>query len=82
MTDAEGIAAQVAAAGYETVATRRVSNAGWEAYYGPLDQRIAMLRPQNDPALIDVLDEAEEEAACWRAHSDEFGYLLCVVRPV
>jgi Methyltransferase domain. len=32
MTDAEGIAARVAAAGYETIATRRLSDAAWESY--------------------------------------------------
>ncbi|QFT59719.1 hypothetical protein FIU94_12870 [Sulfitobacter sp. THAF37] len=82
MTDADGIAARVAAAGYETVAIRRLSNAAWEGYFGPIEARIAALRPNADAALAAVLDEAEEEAACWRAHSDEFGYLLSLVRPL
>ena len=82
MTNAAGIAAQVNSAGYETLGTRKLSAAAWEAYYGPLEQRIAMLRPEADEALCDVLDEAEEEASCWRAHGDEFGYLLSVVRPL
>lgn len=81
MTDAEGIAARIAAAGYETVATRRLSDAAWEAYFSPIDARIAKLRSGADPALAAVLDEAEEEAACWRAHRGEFGYLLSLVRP-
>lgn len=81
MTDAEGIAAQVAAAGYETVATRRLSDAAWEAYLTPIDARIAMLREGADAALTAVLDEAEEEAACWRDERENFGYLLSVVRP-
>lgn len=82
MTDEAGVAAQIADAGYEVLDTRRLSDAAWEAYFGPLDARIAMLRPKADDALKAVLDEAEEEAACWRAHRDEFGYLLCVARPV
>lgn len=81
MTDAQGIAARIAAAGYETIGTRRLSDAAWEGYYAPLDARIAALRPDADEALTAVLDEAEEEAACWRAHRDEFGYVLSVVRP-
>jgi len=81
MTDAAGIAAHVAAAGYDVIGTRRLSDAAWEAYYTPLDARIAALRPGADADLSAVLDEAEEEAACWRAHRDEFGYLLSVVRP-
>ena len=76
-----GIADQIDAAGYEVLGRRRLSDAAWEAYYGPLDARIAALRPGADDALPAVLDEAEEEAACWRAHRDEFGYLLHVVRP-
>ena len=62
---------------------RRLSDAAWEAYFTPLDARIAALRTRGaDPALAQVLDEAEEEAACWRAHRDEYGYLLSVVRPL
>ncbi|MEQ6248248.1 class I SAM-dependent methyltransferase [Sulfitobacter sp. HNIBRBA3233] len=83
MTDRAGINAHVAAAGYEVVDQRWLSDAAWEGYFGPLDARIAALRDAaaKDDALAKVLDEAEEEAACWRAHRDEFGYLLSVVRP-
>lgn len=81
MTDAAGITARVDAAGYEVLDTRLLSDAAWEAYYGPLDTRIETLRPNADAALNAVLDEAAEEAACWRAHRDEFGYMLSVVRP-
>ncbi|WP_259942861.1 trans-aconitate 2-methyltransferase [Sulfitobacter sp. M368] len=80
MTGATGIAARVEAAGYETLDTRKLSDAAWEGYFGPLDKRIAALRPTADAALAAVLDEAEEEAATWRAHRDECGYLLSVVR--
>tara|TARA_R110000787_G_scaffold14670_6_gene45228 strand:- start:1562 stop:2293 length:732 start_codon:yes stop_codon:yes gene_type:complete len=83
MTDTAGITAQIAAAGYEVLGQRRLSDAAWEAYFTPLDARIAALRTRGaDPALAQVLDEAEEEAACWRAHRDEYGYLLSVVRPL
>ena len=81
MQDTAGITAQITAAGYEVVDQRRLSDAAWEAYFTPLDARIAMLREGADAALATVLDEAEEEAACWRAHRDEYGYLLSVVRP-
>jgi len=81
MQNAAGITAQINAAGYEVVAQRRLSDNAWEAYFTPLDARIAMLREGADAALTTVLDEAEEEAACWRAHRDEYGYLLSVVRP-
>ncbi len=81
MSEAEGIAARVAAAGYETLATRKLSDAAWEAYLTPIDARIAALRPVADAALAKVLDEAEAEAAAWRAHRADFGYLLTVARP-
>ncbi|WP_187432207.1 Trans-aconitate 2-methyltransferase [Roseobacter fucihabitans] len=81
MTDIEGVAAHVQAAGFETLATRRLGDNAWEDYFGPLDARIAQLRPKARGALAQVLDEAEAEAACWRAHRDSFGYLLSVVRP-
>lgn len=81
MTDEAGIAAQIEAAGYRVIGQRRLEDAAWEAYFGPLTKRSDMLRPTADLALIDVLDAAEEESACWRAHRDEFGYLLSVVAP-
>ncbi len=81
MTDEAGIAARIEAAGYDLLGTRRLSDQAWEDYFGPLDARIAALRDGADAALVAVLDEAEEEAAVWRAHRDEFGYLLSVVRP-
>lgn len=81
MTNTDGINEQIAAAGYEILGQRRLSDTAWENYLGPLDDRIAILRDGADEALTAVLDEAEEEAACWRAHKDEFGYLLSVVRP-
>lgn len=82
MTDAAGIAARVDAAGYETLASRVLSDAAWAGYYGPMERRIADLRPTADAALTAVLDEAAAEAHIWRKHRDEFGYLLSVVRPV
>tara|TARA_R110002072_G_scaffold203726_1_gene361739 strand:+ start:1034 stop:1756 length:723 start_codon:yes stop_codon:yes gene_type:complete len=81
MSDAAGIAARVEAAGYEVVATRRLSDQAWENYYAPLDARIAALRPGANAALTQVLEHAAAEAAAWRAHRDEFGYLLNIARP-
>lgn len=75
------IAARVADAGYETLATRRLSDAAWEAYYTPMDARIAALRESADAELNKVLDEGVKEAADWRRLKQDTGYLLCVVRP-
>ena len=80
--DAQALADEIAAAGYELLGTRRVSDAGWEAYYQPMETRIAELRTGADAALAAVLDDAEREIETWRAHRADFGYLICVVRPV
>lgn len=79
--DAAHIQAEVDAAGYELIASRPVSDDGWEAYFEPQEARIAQLRPGADVALTEVLDAAASEIAAWRAHRDQFGYLLCVARP-
>ena len=81
MNDEAGITDQIKAAGYRVIGQQRLGDAAWEAYYTPLEARIATLREGADPALKAVLDEAAEEVACWRAHRNEFGYLLSVVAP-
>jgi trans-aconitate methyltransferase len=81
MTDEAGVRAAVDAAGFECLATRRLSDAAWEAYYTSLDERIDALSPGARGAMRDVLDEARAEAALWRQYRHEFGYLLCVIRP-
>ena len=81
MTDQAGVAARIKAAGYDTIATRRLSAAAWDGYYAALEARSAMLRADADRELRAVLDEVTEEIAVWRAHGDEYGYLLSVVRP-
>ncbi len=77
-----GIGAHVAAAGYETLGTRIVSDAAWEAYFGPLESRIDALRARASEAMTAVLDAHAVEIATWRAVKAETGYLLSVVRPV
>lgn len=81
MTDEAGVLTAVKAAGYECLAQKRLSDAAWEAYFQPIDARIAALRATATDALHAVLDEAEAEAALWRRERASFGYLLCVVRP-
>ncbi|MEP2920302.1 class I SAM-dependent methyltransferase [Sulfitobacter sp.] len=81
MTDEAGVSAQIKAAGYKIIGQRRLDDAAWEAYFTPLDARIAMLRSGASEGVAAVLDEAAQEAACWRAHKAEYGYLLNVVVP-
>jgi len=76
------MATQIGLAGYQVLGTRVVSDAAWDAYYQPLEARIAALWPEADDDLRGVLTEARQEARDWRAVKSETGYLLCVVRPV
>lgn len=80
LRSAAQITGMVAAAGYEILGHRPVSDAGWEAYYQPMEARIACLRPGADAALTAMLDVCAKEAADWRRVKDEVGYLLIVAR--
>jgi trans-aconitate methyltransferase len=79
-TQAE-LRAQIGRAGYEVLGTRRVSDAAWEKYYGPMEARIEALRAGADAELTKALDESAAEAAAWRRVRAETGYLLVVARP-
>lgn len=82
MTEADGIAARVASAGYRTLATRLVIGAPWQAYYDPLEQRIAALRHAGaDTALEAVLKASTREIDLWRQAPQQIAYLLSVVTP-
>lgn len=73
---------RIEAAGYEILGIQVLSDGAWEAYYTPMEARIARLRPGADAALSRVLDEGREEIELWRAHRRSFGYALSVVRPL
>ncbi len=76
----EALLAQVREAGFEPVADWPLPDEGWEAYYGPMEARIASLRPGASPELDEVLDAGEREIAGWRAARRETGYLVVVAR--
>jgi len=82
LTNVSGIAAHVQAAGFQTIATRRVADAGWDAYYGPLARRIEKFRDSADEEMTAVLDAAQAEIEAFQKVKAETGYLLSVVRPV
>jgi len=78
--DADTLVDRVRAEGWTVLGTRPVADAGWEAYYRPLEERIAALRPNAGAGLTEMLDSAAEEAATWRRVRGETGYLLIVAR--
>lgn len=55
---------------------------GWEEYYQPIRERIAMLRPQaaNNPALARVLAEHDREIDMCDRFGDSFGYVFYMMR--
>ncbi len=77
--DAE-IGAAVEQAGFEILGQRRVSDAGWHAYFEPLKTRAAELRPNADEKLVEILEYCTAEAEAWSAVRDQTGYLLTVAR--
>ena len=81
ITNAAGIDARVRAAGFRTVATRVLSPSAWEAYYTPMEARLAALRPDASPEVLAAIDDHAREIANYRAAAGETSYLLSVVRP-
>ena len=81
MAGMEVLNQRIEAAGYTLLGQQVLSDAAWEAYYTPMEARVAKLRPGADAALTKVLDEGQAEINLWRAHRRRFGYALSVVRP-
>ncbi|PRY21401.1 methyltransferase family protein [Aliiruegeria haliotis] len=82
ITERDGIAARVAAAGYRILGERAIIGQPWANYYDPMERRVAMLRQGEVTAAMDAaLREAEAEIAAWKAAADRIAYLLMVVEP-
>jgi SAM-dependent methyltransferase len=81
MTDRDRVLAQVAAAGFRVLADRWLPQAAWKAYYGTLGARARELRSGARFELLAILDQAEREVGCWRAHGQDYGYLQIVAEP-
>ncbi|WP_425070703.1 class I SAM-dependent methyltransferase [Sagittula sp. S175] len=77
--DEAGIRAAVEAAGFDVLGTRRVPDAGWEAYFAGVEARAQALEPA-EGALAEVIAAQRSEAETWRRYKDETGYLLVVAR--
>ncbi len=81
MRGAAALAAEVAAAGYRMEESFWLPDAAWEAYYGPLDRRIAALPPPKDAGMRALLEGFRAEIALWRLHGADYGYLCCRAVP-
>jgi serine/threonine-protein kinase HipA len=83
MTTVEGNVRTAVACGYEVLGHFTLPQAAWwDEYYTPLSRRVSELRPQadNDPALADVLDEAEREIDMCRRYGDAVAYVFYLMR--
>lgn len=81
ITDLDGIAARVQAAGFTVLDHRLVQDAAWADYYVGLEERIAELRPGAEAVLAEVLDAEQGEIDTWRAAPDEIAYALVLAVP-
>lgn len=83
MTDIEGNAARLAAAGYEMLhAFALPPSAWWDEYYTPLLERIAFLRKETpgDAGLAAAAAAAEREIEMYRRCGEAFGYVFYLAR--
>ena len=69
-----------AAAGWTVTALYLLPDSDWDAYYGPLAERIAALR-RDRPDAVAALDEIGREIAVRRDHGRDYGYTGYVLRP-
>lgn len=82
MLDLPGHLARIEAAGYRILGARWLGDAAWQAYYGPLADRVASLRAGADADLAQVLNATQSEIDLWAKHGGDYGYYLSVVRPL
>lgn len=81
MCDLPGHLSRLEATGWRVRGARWLGEAAWAAYYGPLSDRVAELRPGADAELAAVLDATQAEIDLWRDHGGDYGYYLTVAVP-
>ncbi|MEC3862313.1 class I SAM-dependent methyltransferase [Mesobacterium sp. TK19101] len=67
-------------AGFAVLGQRALPDDSWEAYFRPMERRIAELRTTQSERLEPMLEACAAEADAWRAVRRETGYLLSVAR--
>lgn len=82
ITDLQGIADQVSAAGFEMADHRLITGEPWANYYAPMKTRLEKLSA-GDPgdALMAAIEDARREIALWEAAPDDIAYVLVLARP-
>lgn len=79
MRSTAGNVAAAQQAGWTVQATYVLPDSDWDAYYGPLAERIDLLRGEGVPGHL--LDQVGEEIDIRRRHGADYGYTGYVLRP-
>jgi len=79
MRTTAGNVAAIQRAGWTVRAAYLLPDEDWDAYYGPLGDRIEQLRADGVPAGL--LDRVGEEIEIRRAHGGDYSYMGYVLRP-
>jgi SAM-dependent methyltransferase len=80
LTDAAGLEAQVADAGWQVLGAFWLGQGAWAAYYEPLAARLDDLADATGE-MADVVAGFRREVALWRRHGASFGYRMVVCAP-
>ena len=81
MAGIEGNIERARAAGFDLLDHFALPPAAWwDEYYAPLEQRMAHLAPDADPALGAVIAETRREIELYRRHCDSYGYVFYLLR--
>lgn len=81
MQDRAAVQRAIAATGAHVIASEVLADTAWQAYYGPLENRLDTLEGQagDDPALVRQIAAHRQEIAVWRTAQGAFGYVLWLV---
>lgn len=83
ITSVDGNLAMIAAAGYRLLGHFTLGeDAWWPEYYGPLEERIHMLRTKyaDDTAALSQLEEEQREIDLYRKYKDWYGSVFFVMQ--
>ena len=82
MANENSIRSCAEAIGYRVVSSFRVPREGHDAYYVPLEARVAELAGHRDAGVLKVLESIQEEIDISRRFSDEAGYTFFILQRV
>lgn len=83
MTDIEGNLSQIKAAGYAVLDHFVLPESAWtDEFYGPIEARLTELRRRygRDSERLHVIESVQTEVDMYRAYSEYYGYVFCVMR--